>query len=348
MATKKRQSDPSVAWCLKEEYYSFSFFKAVELLETLSAEKKRLGQALVPGEEAVRFSVPAQLNFPASDISGLELATADQPASMEVTFLGLIGPSGALPYWFTELAQQRLYKKDKTLKAFYDIFHHRLLSLFYLAWKKHKFTVNYRSGAKDRLSQHLLSLTGLGTAGLSKRIGIPEESLTFYSGHLSRNAASSTAIQAAVEHFSGVKANVCQFVGRVLPLEREDLSQLGGANGQLGVTTVVGSQVWECQTKFRVELGPLTFREFKRFLPDDKKLQPIFALVKYMVGIEFEFDVRLILKKQEIQPCVLGKTGPDAPQLGWTTWLQSPGFDNPQNPYLTFAEKDLATAEAVH
>jgi type VI secretion system protein ImpH len=73
-------------------------------------------------------------------------------------------------------------------------------------------------------------------------------------------------------------------------------------------------------------------------------LQPIFALVKYMVGIEFEFDVRIILQSNEIQPCVLGKCGPDAPQLGWTTSLQSPGFDNLQNPSLTFAEKDLLAA----
>ena len=341
MATKKRQSDSSVIQRLREEYYSFSFFKAVELLENRMPEKKRLGQALVPAEEAVRFSVPAHLKFPASDISALKEATEDHPADMEVTFLGLIGPSGMLPHWFTELAQQRLYKKDKTLKAFFDLFHHRLISLFYLAWKKHRFTVNYQSGAKDRLSQQLLSLTGLGTGGLAERIGLPEESLNFYSGHFSRQCASATAIQASVEHFSGVTARVHQFINRVLPLEKEDLSQLGGANGQLGVNTVVGSQVWECQTKFRVELGPLTFREFRRFLPNGKMLRPIIALVKYMVGIEFEFDVRLVLHKDEIKPCELGKTGPDAPQLGWTSWLQSPQFDNPQNPSLTFAEKDL-------
>ncbi len=341
MATKKRKPDSSVAEQLFEEYYSYSFFKAVELLETLTPDKKKLGQALVPEDEALRFSVPADLKFPASDISALSKGTDAGPSNMEVTFLGLIGPSGVLPHWFTELAQQRSHKKDHTLKAFFDLFHHRLISLFYLAWKKHRFTVNYQSGAKDRLSQHLLSLTGLGTAGLSSRIGIPEESLTFYSGHFSRNTASASAIRSSVEHFSGVKANIRQFVARVLPLELEDLSQLGGANGQLGVNTVVGSQVWESQTKFQVELGPLSFVEFKRFLPNGKMLQPIFALVKYMVGIEFEFDVRLVLKRDEIKPCVLGDSGPDAPQLGWTSWLTSPEFDNPQNPSLTFAEKDL-------
>jgi len=344
VATKKRQPDPAVAELLAEEYYRFSFFKAVELLEQSARGKKCLGQALVPGEEAVRFSVPANLQFPASDISSLVPGTEDLPAELEVTFLGLIGPSGILPCWFTELTQQRVYKKDRTLKAFFDVFHHRLISLFYLAWKKHKFTVNYRSGAHDRLSQHLLSLTGLGTAGLSERIGLPEESLTFYSGHFSRNAASATSIQASVEHFSGVPATVRQFINRVLPLEKDNLSQIGGVNGKLGVNTVVGSQVWECQTKFRVELGPLSFDEFQRFLPNGRMLRPIFALVKYMVGVEFEFDIRLILKRSEVRPCMLGGTGPDAAQLGWTSWIKSSEYRCSYDTALAFAEKDLSVA----
>ncbi len=342
MATKKRQSDPAVAELLAQEYYRFSFFTAVELLERTAVRKKSLGQALVPAEEAVRFSVPANLQFPPSDISALNLPGDDTPAEMEVTFLGLTGPSGVLPYWFTELTQQRLYQKDTTLKAFFDIFHHRLLSLFYLAWKKHKFTVNYHSGALDRLSQQLLCLTGLGTAGLSERIGLPEESLIFYSGHFSRNAASASAIQTSVEHFSGVPAAIRQFINRVLPLEQDNLSQLGGANGQLGVNAVVGSQVWECQSKFCVELGPLSYADFKRLLPDGKMLRALFALIKYMVGVEFEFNIRLTLKKSEARPCVLGGSGPDAPQLGWTSWIKNPDYKCVHNTDLTFAEKDLS------
>ncbi|MBW1746559.1 MAG: type VI secretion system baseplate subunit TssG [Deltaproteobacteria bacterium] len=72
---------------------------------------------------------------------------------------------------------ERNRRKDFSLTAFYDIFHHRLISLFYLAWKKYKFPVNYLPGAGDRLSGYLLSLTGLGTAGLTKKIGLSEESL---------------------------------------------------------------------------------------------------------------------------------------------------------------------------
>ena len=346
MAAQKWQPDSPLAERLFAEFYRFSFFKAVDLLESLSPDKTPLGQALVPADEAVRFLAKASLAFPPSDISALGQAHGDQQAKMEVAFLGLIGPSGVLPYWYTELVQERLQQKDAALKDFLDMFQHRLVSLFYLAWKKHRFVVNYQAGAKDRLSRHLLSLSGLGTAGLAERIGVPGEDLDFYSGHFSKSIPSAVAIEASVEHFSGVPAGVEQFIERALPLEPGDQTQIGSINGQLGVDTVVGSQVMECQTKFRLKLGPLTFHEFQRFLPGRDVLKSLFALVKYMVGIEYEFEIRLILKRKEIPPCILGAKGTNAPQLGWTTWAKAAGARAAgaraaEDPYLTFAEADL-------
>ena len=71
MAAKERQSDPPLRSRLFNEFFRFSFYKAVTLLERLSPAKKRLGETLDPGEEAVRFSVKPGLSFPPSDISNL-------------------------------------------------------------------------------------------------------------------------------------------------------------------------------------------------------------------------------------------------------------------------------------
>jgi type VI secretion system protein ImpH len=49
------------------------------------------------------------------------------------------GPSGVLPYNYTELVIDRLRNKDRALAEFLDIFHHRMISLFYQAWEKYRF-----------------------------------------------------------------------------------------------------------------------------------------------------------------------------------------------------------------
>ena len=341
MAPQKREPGTAVRERLFKEFYRFSFFKAVHLLETLSPDRKPLGQTLNPKEEAVRFSVKPGLTFPASDISGLKRSYQNDPPEMDVAFMGLIGPSGVLPYWYNELAIERAREKDVAFTAFLDIFHHRLISLFYLAWKKYNLPVTYAPGARDKLSRYLLSLIGLGTQGLSGMIGLPEEALIFYGGLLSRQVPSAVAVEAAVEYFAGTKAAIDQFIERVIPIDPEDQTHLGSTNSELGVSTVCGGYARENQGKFRVNLGPLGYERFLRFLPSGTMLRPIFSFTRFMAGIEYEFEIRLFLKREEVPPCTIGLDGPGAPRLGWSTWLKTPGTVHEQDPYITFEEKDL-------
>lgn len=342
MVSEKRQSNNSLKDRLLKEYYSFSFFKAVDLLESLFPDKKPLGQTLAPREEAVRFSSKTGLSFPPSDISKIEHGDEEKPVNMEVTFMGLVGPSGVLPHWYNEQVMERIRQKDYGLRAFYDIFNHRLISLFYLAWKKYRLPVNYLPGANDRISSYFLSLIGLGTPRLVEEIGLPEKSLVYlYSGLLSRTVTSSVTIEATMEYFTGTSVQVQQFIERIIPISPEDQTQVGRANGKLGIDTVCGSYIWENQTKFCVNLGPMGYNDFLRFLPAGEMLRPAFSLVRYMVGIEFEFDISLILKREEIPSCILGKEAPASPWLGWSTWIKSPGAIQREDPYVTFQGIDL-------
>lgn len=338
MGAPQRNTDSSLKSKLEKEFYRFSFFKAVNLIEVLHPENKKLGIALVPDQEAVRFSANTTLNFPASEISALTPGEEGDPLGLEVTFLGLTGPTGVLPYWYTELLQERLRRHDTGLKTFLDMFNHRLVSLFYLAWKKHYLPVNYEAGARDRASRYLLSLIGLGTPMLANRIGVPEDSLVYYSGLFARTSPSAAAITETVSHFAAVPVHVEQFIERNLLLSDDEKTYIGGINCQLGINTVVGTQVAESQSKFRVNLGPLNFTQFRRFMPDRNLLRPIFSLVKYMVGIEFEFDIRIMLDKKEMPATSLGGTT----CLGWTSWIKNTRFINDKNPSVTFRESDLA------
>jgi type VI secretion system protein ImpH len=340
MAREKRSTHPSLKERLFREFYKFTFFQAVTLLERL-APRTQIGQELRPSREAVRFSVPPGFAFPPSDLVGLGVRDGDeQQPILEVAFLGLIGPSGVLPSWYNELALERRSQKDGALTAFFDMFQHRLLSLFYLAWKKYRFAVSYRPDAQDRFSFYLRSLMGLGTEGVSGKLGLPAESPMYYGGLLSRGVPSAAAVSAAVTYYFGVRAGIDQFVGRLIELGPEDRTVIGMANSRLGIDTVCGAQVWESQTKFRLNLGPMPFESYLRFLPSGDQLASLFALVRFQVGIEYEFEVRIFLERNDVPACRLCERGGGA-RLGWSAWLKAPDVPLSTDPHATFQMEDV-------
>lgn len=342
MDSEERQSGAPLTELLFKEFYRYSFFKAVSLLENLYPHKKPVGKTLAPAEEAVRFSSKIGLAFAPSDISKLEHKIKEMPVNMEVAFMGLIGPSGVLPHWYNELAMERVYNKDFGTTAFYDMFNHRLISLFYLAWKKHKISATYLPDSKDKISACFLSLAGLGTPGLLDLLNIPDKSLVYYySGLLSRQSPSSSAIEAAVGYFADTPVTVHQFVEQLFPIDEKDQTQIGLGNSQLGIDAICGTYVYDNKSKFRINLGPMGYDIFQSLLPSGDMLGSTFSLVRYMVGIEFEFDVRLILKHDEVPSCILGQDSPAPPLLGWTTWVKTQGIKHHEDPSVTFGERDL-------
>ena len=108
---------------------------------------------------------------------------------MVINFMGLAGPSGVLPLYYTELIVERLRQKDRALLSFFDIFNHRMISLFYQAWEKYRFAIAYERGERDRFSHHLMDLIGIGTKRLDNRLAVRDDSLLFYSGLLSMHTA---------------------------------------------------------------------------------------------------------------------------------------------------------------
>ena len=81
-------------------------------------------------------------------------------------FFGLFGPNGPLPLHLSEYAKdrERLYH-DSTFRAFADIFHHRMMSLFYRAWADAQPTVAMDRPDEDRFARYAGAVFGLCAAG---------------------------------------------------------------------------------------------------------------------------------------------------------------------------------------
>jgi len=317
--------DSELADLLKSEPYRFDFFQAVRLLERLSPGRKPVGRFAPPSTEVVRFGASPTMEFPASQIQGLK-ARESGPPFLEVNFMGLTGPLGVMPHAYTELVRERLRQKDPTIRDFFDIFHHRLISLFYTAWEKYRFTIAYERDERDRFSHHLLDLIGLGTAGLQDRQEVPDDSLLYYSGLFAMTTRSAESLEQILSDYFEVPAAVEQFVGAWYPMDAENQCHLGEETGwseQLGWGAVVGDEIWDTQTRIRVRLGPLTFRQYREFLPEEGAWRELRALTRFFARGEFEVEVQLVLKREEAPPCELGDAVECAPQLGWSTWAKS-------------------------
>jgi type VI secretion system protein ImpH len=350
MATASRTKDldvnSSVIYeTLRDNPCSFEFFQAVRLLGRLSGGRVPVGQWANPQQEVVRFAVNNSLAFPASEIQEVEWPE-EGPPRMVVNFMGLTGPLGVLPHCFSELVIGRVRAKDTTLEAFFDLFNHRIISLFYQAWEKYRFPIAYERERRDRLSHHFLDLIGLGSEGLLDRQDVLDDSLIYYSGLLSQLPRTAQALQQIVSDYFEVPVEIEQFAGAWYHIDRKTQCSLEDGDGysrQLAVGAVVGDAVWDQQSRVRIKLGPLTRTQYLDFLPNGTAFEPLRALTRFFGNEEYDFEIQLVLKREEVAPCELGSEGPTAPQLGWVTWMKTaPMQRDPGDTILSLQEIEVA------
>jgi len=348
---------------LFREGHRFDFFQAVRILERhfqglalgdARFERQSVGHDFDPKQEVVRFKALPAHSFPAASIAQVRKGPAtalgamppaeftvpdpvDPQVEMVVSFMGLTGPSGVLPQHFTTLLLTRVRDKDFALRDFFDLFNHRLISLFCRAWEKYSFPLAYEraqraGGEEDLFTTCLYSLVGMAGSKLRKRQVVSDETYLYYAGHYSHFPRSAVSLECLLQDYFELATQVEQFQGQWLYLNSEDCSRTPtrdlpeGVNCQLGVNLIVGSRVWDVQSKLRIKLGPLDYNEFRKFMPTGDSLRPICQLTRSYVGPEFDFDVHPVLKGPEVPWCQLGAGAGGGAYLGWNTWVRSAPF----------------------
>jgi type VI secretion system protein ImpH len=310
---------------LRNDPWNFEFFQAIRLLERMGAGKP-IGRFENPGEEAVRLSCNPSLSFPPSENHSLQWSERGQP-QLSVNFMGLVGPLGVLPLPYTEWINDRIRAKDHTFRAFLDLFHHRILSLFYQAWEKYRFPVAFERDRDDRFTRYLLAFLGLGTQGLRNRLSVPDEAIVFYTGLFGLQTRSATALRQILGDYFQVPVEIVQYVGTWRAIPPDDQSRPGDERDyaeQLSLGAIAGDEVWDQQSTARVVLGPLTLRQYIDFLPIGSAFKPLCDLLEFFSRREIDFELQLCLKREQTPIFHLDYDSHDTePLLGWTTWLKS-------------------------
>jgi len=350
MGTEGRRQDPplerelSALW---EEPFRFEFIQAVRMLHAFAGKRAPVGHDRAPGEEIVRFAVHRDLGFPASQIHDLSPAwnASEKPPLMTVAFIGLTGPSGVLPTHYSELVLEEtgIDGGAGPLADFLDMFHHRLISLFYRAWERNHLHLSPNSDARASFHGYLLALVGESHDSTNGRHSDESLRLLRHAGLWAQKRRTSEGLRILLlDHLNDpdrpvgeprqkIGVEITPFFPRWIEVDHDRRLRLkSAADGSLlGRGAILGSRARDWQGQFRLRIGPLSARQFDQLQPPAPSRLPMSApsifqeivkLTQRYVGPEFRFDVILVLRAKEVPRSRLFDRNRQPSRLG-RTWL---------------------------
>ena len=326
MSGAKRRLGPAVGQQLLDQPQRFGFFQALRLLEQWYARQG------VDADEVsthrVRFRSSLSLSFAPGEIEALEATPATgeggPPEQVCITpaFIGLLGQAGTLPLSYTErVAEREVLHRDRTARAFLDIFHQRAVGLVHAAWLKNRPALQQAPDGPSRFQDLLLALAGMGTSARRELLGqgegpVFDQSLAPYAGLLRQRPLSAMAMQRVIgEHF-GLPIRVEQFVGAWYAVPIDQQTRLGRPGAGLGQGALCGGRLYQRDLRLRLCFGPLRRADFDRLLPGASGARALARWLGLLGGIGFEYEIRLLLRAVDVRPATLcgtaGRLGLDA------------------------------------
>jgi type VI secretion system protein ImpH len=327
---KGAASRPGVVEDLLASPADFSFDAAVAVM------MQAVGSA-EPGD-AVQLRATAGLGFPGADV--LEVTKAADRFEATTALLGLTGPGGVLPRFYTELATGERRRRSKALGAFLDMLAQRPLAQFaqapvkyrpaLIASAAHASRREATGELSDGLRHVLLALTGHAAPEMAGRQGETTEALLFYAGLFAVRPRAADRLQALLSDWLGTRVRVDQFAGhwaRLAPDARSALPAAGkpGQFNRLGIDAAAGARCWDIQSRIEIRIGPVDLPGFQSLLPNGALLPRLQALVARYLDGETGFAVRPVLAAASVPPLRLEGETAGAPRLGWNCWLPTAG-----------------------
>ena len=331
MASKTGIQSSDLKRRLLEKPRRFSFFQAVQLLESFDESPVKLGESGPPSKETIRLRPSVGVSFPSSDIEEIkeyeDEESQQRKYQITTTFMGLYGVASPLPtYYCEEILEdetENLNDDERSpTRDFLDIFHHRILSLLYRCWLKYRYLFQFYPGGRDETSRRFLCLIGIDPNAPNKNLPVPPIALLRFAGLISQLPHSGVSLETMLSaFFSGIPVEVIQCFPRWIVIPDDQRTRLGQQGCGLGEDAVMGSRMFDQMGSFRVRLGPLSKEEFTSFFPVEKRYAQLVFLAKFFVEMALEFDIELVLRAEDVTPAELG--GEEPVYLGWNSWVLS-------------------------
>jgi len=313
-----------------------TFFHIVALLERLTMEAARVGGDGPASSERIRFRHDYEMGFSAGDISSLRViqmprgpeAHLEAPIPMfevHTTFMGLTGTISPLPLYISEEVLHE-DENNPVRRDFLDIFHHRLISLFYRAVSKYTPAREHRTHRADTWMRRALFLTNLDPEINTRAIDVHPSVLVRLAPLLAGRGRGPRVLALALREalrdalLPDGSVHIDQFAGGWIEVDEDQRMAIGVSNCALGSEAILGKRAYDQSGRFSVRIGPLHSHNYERFLRDGDLLPAVKSMVELCCKEALDFDVKLELAADAVPSFKLSGAG--GAELGRDTRLR--------------------------
>lgn len=264
----------------------YDFYQFCSILEWLNIDLTN--STLKSNSRKFQFCSWPYLGFPASELKGaLPENVYDYKAEIVfTTFLGLIGTDGVMPNWMiSDIAQKG--SGIEHLTAFLDIFHHRIIILFYLIWKKLHFANQYTNACTDKISQFLLTLV----SGQKKSNISPQNILGLIDNYY-KNNKNLIGLKNIIKYLlpQAMDISIQQFVPVKHKITQQKLS-----TGILFRHAVLGNYIYDSCSKIKILLTINNYSLLQRLKNKGQYRKLLHDLIMKYIGFTLDIDLVIII-----------------------------------------------------
>ncbi len=297
-----------------------SFFTVMAILERFVDQRERVGGVASPERESIRFSHEASLQSPANEIAGVRPEPRyerGQPRPAEewnyevsTCFLGLTGTDSPLPlYMVEELVQDA--PSAELQRHFLDIFHNRIVALFYRGVVRCHHPREMLSDGGDDATWKALQFSGVDVDAerceYLTRVQRLHVAGLFAGGRPTPRSVENALRALLREHLGGATLRLRQFTGGWVPIEPDQLNRLGRVNNAIGRTFFLGRRVRHPAHEARLVIGPLALERAASFGPGGAGFEAARTLIDRLLPSAVIVRLELHVRDSAYPPFVLGR-----------------------------------------
>lgn len=304
---------------LRDDISRTNFYRFCQLLEQSQPDAPALGSTWKISNDPIRFRPNPGMGFPAGEFKRLDIPDEpEKPASAMITFMGLYGVESPLPTaCIDDITQRR--EGHEAVSDFLDIFNHRLITQYYRIWRKYSWPASFQPGGKDKTSQYLLSLAGLGLKGCAENIATPISRFLALPGLMRLPTRTSEGIMAIVRLLApDSRAEIVPHDPARVAL-KSTLRMSANCPVTLANRPVMGSHAIDVNHQAHLRLSTDNPDEAISWLPGGALHRDFLALLQVYLGARLDLRITLTLARELLPDAALScKTGGNGVQLGRT------------------------------